>query len=123
MFPPFDRKKRDEGQGLMEYAFILVLVAVVVLAVLLILGPRIGNVFTKVNSSLTSENAGPTQVAATWTTCATEGDFCSFTGTAPVKYGAEDSWVTGIFTDGIDCSNDVFGDPLYGTVKSCQVFK
>ncbi len=43
---------REAGQGLVEYAFILVLVALLVMAVLLILGPIIGNVFTKLNSSL-----------------------------------------------------------------------
>ena len=45
---------KEKGQGLVEYALILVLVAVVVIAVLLILGPVIGNVFTKVNSNLTT---------------------------------------------------------------------
>lgn len=37
---------RQEGQGLVEYALILVLVAVVVIAVLTLLGPAIGNVFS-----------------------------------------------------------------------------
>jgi pilus assembly protein Flp/PilA len=37
---------REKGQGLVEYAFILVLVAIVVLAVLLLLGPIVGNVFS-----------------------------------------------------------------------------
>lgn len=43
---------KEKGQGLVEYALILVLVAVVVIAVLMILGPIIGNVFTKINSTL-----------------------------------------------------------------------
>ncbi len=43
---------KEKGQGLVEYALILVLVAIVVIAVMLILGPIIGNVFTKVNSQL-----------------------------------------------------------------------
>ncbi|OQY36255.1 MAG: pilus assembly protein [Anaerolineaceae bacterium 4572_5.1] len=43
---------KEKGQGLVEYALILVLVAVVVLAVLLVLGPIIGNVFTEVNTAL-----------------------------------------------------------------------
>ena len=43
---------KEKGQGLVEYALILVLVAVVVLAVLTLLGPIIGNVFSDVNSSL-----------------------------------------------------------------------
>jgi pilus assembly protein Flp/PilA len=42
----------EKGQGLVEYALILVLVAIVVIAALMILGPIIGNVFSKINSSL-----------------------------------------------------------------------
>jgi pilus assembly protein Flp/PilA len=45
---------REQGQGLVEYALILVLVALVVLAVLLILGPQIANVFSKVTNGLAS---------------------------------------------------------------------
>lgn len=36
----------ERGQGLVEYALILVLVAVVVIVVLMLLGPAIGNVFS-----------------------------------------------------------------------------
>ena len=43
---------KERGQGLVEYAFILVLISVVVIAVLLIFGPLIGNVFSKINSTL-----------------------------------------------------------------------
>ncbi|MEJ5222878.1 MAG: Flp family type IVb pilin [Anaerolineales bacterium] len=43
---------KEKGQGLVEYALILVLVAVVVIAVLTILGPIIGNVFSEINSGL-----------------------------------------------------------------------
>ena len=43
---------KEKGQGLVEYALILVLVAIVVIAALMLLGPIIGNVFSKVNSSL-----------------------------------------------------------------------
>lgn len=39
---------REEGQGLVEYALILVLVAVVVLVVLLKMGPAVGNVFSEI---------------------------------------------------------------------------
>ena len=42
----------EKGQGLVEYALILVLIAVVVLVVLTVLGPMIGNMFTEVNSAL-----------------------------------------------------------------------
>jgi pilus assembly protein Flp/PilA len=43
---------KEKGQGLVEYALILVLVAIVVIAVLMLLGPIIGNVFSTINSSL-----------------------------------------------------------------------
>ena len=45
---------QEKGQGLVEYALILVLVAIVVIAVLMLLGPIIGNVFSTINSSLQS---------------------------------------------------------------------
>ena len=41
----------EEGQGLVEYALILVLVAVVVIAVLMLLGPAIGDVFSQIMSA------------------------------------------------------------------------
>ncbi len=43
----------EKGQGLVEYALILVLVAIVVFAALMILGPIIGNTFSSINYSLT----------------------------------------------------------------------
>lgn len=42
----------EKGQGLVEYALILILVAVVVIVVLLLLGPAIGNVFSNVVSNI-----------------------------------------------------------------------
>jgi len=45
---------REEGQGLVEYALILVLVAVVVIAILTLLGPQIGNVFSKITNGLST---------------------------------------------------------------------
>ena len=43
---------KEKGQGLVEYALILVLVAIVVIAVLMLLGPIIGGVFSTINDSL-----------------------------------------------------------------------
>ena len=43
---------QEDGQGLVEYALILVLVAIVVIAVLALIGPQIGNVFSQVTSAL-----------------------------------------------------------------------
>ena len=46
------RRAREEGQGMVEYALILVLIAVVVIFVLTTLGGRITNVFKKVCNDL-----------------------------------------------------------------------
>ena len=42
----------ESGQGLVEYALILVLVAIVAIAILAILGPQIGNIFSQITSVL-----------------------------------------------------------------------
>jgi len=39
---------KEKGQGLVEYALILVLVAVVVIVILALVGPAIGNIFSNV---------------------------------------------------------------------------
>lgn len=43
---------KEKGQGLVEYAIILALVAIVVIAVMKLLGPKIGNTFTNINNNL-----------------------------------------------------------------------
>ncbi len=45
---------REKGQGLVEYAMIIALVAIVVFAAQMILGPIIGNTFSTINMSLNS---------------------------------------------------------------------
>jgi pilus assembly protein Flp/PilA len=42
----------NKGQGLVEYALILVLVAVVVIVILALLGPAIGNVFSNIVTNI-----------------------------------------------------------------------
>jgi len=42
----------EAGQGLVEYALILVLVAVVVIVILALLGPAIGNIFSNIVNKL-----------------------------------------------------------------------
>lgn len=44
--------REEGGQGLVEYALILVLVAVVVIVILAILGPAIGNIFSNIVTHL-----------------------------------------------------------------------
>lgn len=43
---------REEGQGLVEYALILVLIAIVVIAVLIILGPAVASIFSSITAAL-----------------------------------------------------------------------
>ncbi len=45
---------REKGQGLVEYALILFLIAVVVIAVLALLGPQIRSIFGIVYNSLST---------------------------------------------------------------------
>ena len=43
---------QEKGQGLSEYAIILSLVALVVIAVMRLMGPKIGNTFSRIGSSM-----------------------------------------------------------------------
>jgi len=43
---------REEGQGLVEYALILVLIAIVVIVVLGLLGTQVSNIFSQIRSGL-----------------------------------------------------------------------
>ena len=43
---------REEGQGLVEYALILVLIAIVVIGILTVLGRKVSTVFSSINEGL-----------------------------------------------------------------------
>jgi pilus assembly protein Flp/PilA len=43
---------KEEGQGLVEYALILLLIAIVVIGVLTLMGRRVSQMFSTVNSGL-----------------------------------------------------------------------
>jgi pilus assembly protein Flp/PilA len=45
-------RSSENGQGLVEYALILVLVALVVIIALALLGPNISNIFSQVSNAL-----------------------------------------------------------------------
>lgn len=45
---------REDGQGLVEYALILVLVSVAVIAIMIFLGGAVGDVFQDVGDTLNS---------------------------------------------------------------------
>jgi len=51
-------KMKEEGQGLAEYALILVLVAIVCVAALIFLGGSINNVLNNVGSNLAAQPGG-----------------------------------------------------------------
>ena len=44
--------QHEAGQGLVEYALILVFVAIVVIAILALLGPALGNVFSTIYANI-----------------------------------------------------------------------
>jgi len=44
--------RSERGQGMVEYALILVLIAVVVIAVLIILGNQVANVFCNISGAI-----------------------------------------------------------------------
>lgn len=44
--------RSDRGQGMVEYALILVMIAVVVIAVLIILGNQVANVFCNISGAI-----------------------------------------------------------------------
>jgi pilus assembly protein Flp/PilA len=44
--------RRDRGQGLVEYALIIALVAVVVIGTLILLGPQIASIFQNISNNL-----------------------------------------------------------------------
>jgi pilus assembly protein Flp/PilA len=39
----------ERGQGLVEYGLVLILVAIAIVAVLALLGPQIGNVYSRIS--------------------------------------------------------------------------
>ena len=46
------RRGSERGQGLVEYALIIALVAVIVIAILIVLGPQIGQIFSTITLGL-----------------------------------------------------------------------
>jgi pilus assembly protein Flp/PilA len=43
---------REEGQGMVEYALILVLIAIVVIVILSVVGKRVNNIFSNISNGL-----------------------------------------------------------------------
>ena len=49
-------KRHEKGQSLVEYALIIVLIAIVVIAAMQFLAPTIGNVFSQIGNTLENVN-------------------------------------------------------------------
>ncbi len=75
------------------------------------------NVTLSADKTVTAVYVAPT---GTWTFCANENQFCSFSGTKLVRYGAGTTFTTKTATNGISCANWVFGDPIPGVAKHCD---
>lgn len=56
---------------------------------------------------------------AVYSDCAKEGGFCRFQGAAHVRYGASGNYHYAKRSNGVSCSNEVFGDPAMGETKTC----
>ena len=56
--------KDEEGQGMVEYGLIIGLIAVVVIVALVALGPKVREMFNKVNNELDKAGAGGTSAPA-----------------------------------------------------------
>lgn len=56
-----------------------------------------------------------------WSYCASENQYCSFSGTRTVRYGANGKYYYKTFSNGVSCSNYIFSDPIFGIVKQCSI--
>lgn len=50
--------KQEKGQGLVEYGLVIIFIAIVVVAILFLLGPVVGNIFSSIHSGLVSAGMG-----------------------------------------------------------------
>lgn len=117
-FPSF---KPGKGQGMVEYAIIIALVAIIVISIVRLMGPKVGNTFSALNTSLDTIGAVN---GGNFTHVANEGESFSIpAGAYEVQYGADGVYytqhVTGPLT--MTCNATTFGDPLPGAPKSCSM--
>ncbi|NJK46015.1 MAG: hypothetical protein HC933_18675 [Pleurocapsa sp. SU_196_0] len=73
------------------------------------------------NSPFSTTTPPPTDnPPAGYTRCASENQTCSFNGTAKVVFGARSSFTTPrTFTNNVNCTTTVFGNPIAGVAKAC----
>lgn len=68
----------------------------------------------------TTSSSPPPDPTVSWTSCATEGGTCAFSGTRQVRYGASGNYFYRTATATIGCNNTVFGDPYPYHLKYCS---
>ena len=66
-------------------------------------------------------SAGKTDVVVIWQTVAAENEKIFAAGPQTFRFGANGQWSVKQITGASTCSNAVFGDPIYGVVKACQL--
>jgi Mannan-binding protein len=55
-----------------------------------------------------------------WKRCAIENETCSVPYPTAVRYGAQGRFETRQVREAVPCANAVFGDPIFGVVKTCS---
>jgi Flp pilus assembly pilin Flp len=121
--------RMNRGQGLVEYAIILSLVAIVVIGVMKLLGPKVGNTYSSIDNSLAADVGADVGVdepvdTGDWTFAANENGVVNVPGGVyQIQYGANGQYFYQTFTGptSVNCNNATFGDPIIGTVKSCSL--
>ena len=81
-----------------------------------------GNSSGQASTSATTSACSTPPPSGTWTSCANEGQTCAFTGTKEIRYGANGTFTAPrTFSSPTTCTNGVFGDPLPGATKHCEL--
>lgn len=63
---------------------------------------------------------GGNSVGGSWVFCANENGVCNVPTPTQVRYGANGSYYYLNANTSINCDNATFGDPIFGTFKSCH---
>ena len=52
LFPLFQNLRAEVGQGLVEYGLLIFLASIIVLAILLLMGPQTGSIFSAISTAI-----------------------------------------------------------------------
>ncbi len=78
---------------------------------------------TSANCTALNVGVGSTSYnnSGNWAQCGNEGQFCAFQGSRNVRYGANGVYIYKVLYGGVNCSNTIFGDPIFGVAKTCSI--